>query len=114
MTCSDFDPDTEAAGQAVVDSVRPHVLALQEIGPEGALAGLRNALAHPMPHSAIGEPDRRGIRVAFLSRRVLQETNHIRPFPPGLLPIQTGDDPEGPEGPPTMSQMGRGGLEVGV
>ncbi len=112
-------PDTQAAFDqkvtslaVVIDSVRPHVLALQEIGPEGALAALHNALTHPMLHSAVGEPDRRGIRVAFLSRRVLQETNHVRPFPPGLLPIQTGDDPEGPEGPPTMRQMARGGLEV--
>ena len=34
----------------------------------------------------------------------------IRPFPNGLLPIQVGDDPPGPDGPRTMNLMGRTAL----
>ena len=38
----------------------------------------------------------------------------IRPFPAGLLPIQVGDDPDGPDGPRLMNQMGRGALQCTV
>ncbi|MCH8991571.1 MAG: endonuclease/exonuclease/phosphatase family protein, partial [Acidobacteria bacterium] len=120
-TAEDGGPDTQTAFDqklaslaAVIDAIKPHVLGLQEVGPNGALAALQAELTHPMPHSVEGEPDSRGIRVAFLSRRVLQDVRHIRPFPAGLLPIQSGDDPQGPEGPPMMNQMGRGGLDITV
>ena len=90
----DDGPDTQnafdqklASLAAVIDAIKPHVLGLQEVGPNGALAALQAELTHPMPHSVEGEPDSRGIRVAFLSRRVLQDVRHIRPFPAGLLPI---------------------------
>jgi hypothetical protein len=53
---------------------------------------------------------RDGIRVAFISRRVLHDPIQIRPFPVGLLPVQVGDDPPGPDGPRLMNQMGRGAL----
>jgi len=52
---------------AVIEQHQPDVLALQEVGPDGALAALQDALATPMPHALEGLPDSRGIRVAFLS-----------------------------------------------
>jgi len=76
--------------RAVIDAQNPHVLALQEIGSESALARLQQALAVAMPHRELGKPDKRGIRVAFISRRTLHDRVEIQPFPPGLLPIQVG------------------------
>jgi endonuclease/exonuclease/phosphatase family metal-dependent hydrolase len=100
--------------RAVIDAQRPHVLALQEIGREGALQRLQQALTLPMPHRYVGIADERGIRVAFISRRALHGRVDIRPFPAGFLPVQVGDDPAGPDGPRLMNQMGRGGLRVTV
>jgi len=114
-------PDTQAefaakvaSLAAVIDGTEPDVVCLQEIGTDGALAALQNALGHRMQHRALGASDDRGIRVAFLSTRVLQDLVDIRPFPAGLLPVQVGDDPDGPDGPPTMNQMGRGALQCTV
>jgi hypothetical protein len=45
---------------------------------------------------------------------VLHDRVEIRPFPAGLLPIQVGDDPAGPDGPRMMNRMGRGALPVTV
>jgi hypothetical protein len=100
--------------RAVIDQQKPHVLGLQEIGSESALAKLQAALETPMPHRAVAKPDERGIRVVFISRRVLHDPTEIRPFPAGLLPVQVGDDPPGPDGPRLMNQMGRGALQVTV
>ena len=100
--------------RSVIDAQKPHVLALQEIGSESALGKLQAALTTPMPHRAVAAPDDRGIRVGFISRRVLHEPLQIRPFPSGLLPVQVGDDPPGPDGPRTMNLMGRAALQVMV
>jgi hypothetical protein len=100
--------------RAVIDAQEPHVVALQEIGSESALALLQAALTKPIPHRVLAQPDDRGIRVGFISRRVLHDPIPIRPFPGRLLPIQVGDDPPGPDGPRTMSEMGRGALQVTV
>jgi hypothetical protein len=98
----------------VIDEQKPHVLGLQEIGSEAVLGRLQAALKTPLPYRAVAEPDERGIRVAFLSRRVLHDPIQIRPFPGGLLPVQVGDDPPGPDGPRTMNLMGRAALQVTV
>jgi hypothetical protein len=114
-------PDSQAELKAKVESLRsvideqkPHVLGLQEIGSESALGKLQAALKTPTPHRAVAELDERGIRVAFLGRRVLHDPLQIRPFPGGLLPIQVGDDPPGPDGPRTMNLMGRAAMQVTV
>ncbi len=83
--------------RAVIDQHNPHVVALQEIGGEQVLGRLQAALTIPMPHREVGVPDGRGIRVAFISRRILRDRVDIQPFPAGLQPIQAGDDPPGPE-----------------
>lgn len=117
----DSGPDTTAeldakiaALAAVIDQVEPHVLALQEVGTDATLARLQNALTHTMRHRVLGVPDDRGIRVAYLSTRVIRDQSNIRFFPFGLLPIQVGDNPFGSSGPPTMDGMGRGALQITV
>jgi hypothetical protein len=64
-----FLPDADATDQvcerfaakianlaAVIDQEQPDLLALQEIGPDGALEALQKALAHPMPHACARGP----------------------------------------------------------
>ena len=99
---------------AVIDAAEPHVVALQELGTEPALVALQNALARPMPHRVLGQPDARGIRVGYLSTRVLRDVTDIRAFPGGLLPVQAGDDPPGAAGPRLMNTMGRGAQRVTI
>ena len=118
---ADAGPETQAqltaklrSLAAVIDAQEPHVVALQEIGSESALAKLQTALEQPMPHRVLANPDDRGIRVGFIGRRVLHDPLEIRMFPDGLLPIQVGDDPPGAAGPRTMTQMGRPALQVTV
>ena len=117
----DSGPDTTAeldakiaALAAVIDTVEPHVLALQEVGTDTTLARLQGALTHTMRHRVLGVPDDRGIRVAYLSTRVIREPRNITFFPFGLLPVQAGDNPFGSAGPPTMDGMGRGALQITV
>ena len=98
---------------SVIDVERPHVLALQEVGTPAALQALQQVLGS-MRYSALSEPDQRGIRVAFLSTRLLRRVGVVRLFPDGLLPVQTGDDPAGSPGPPTMNQLGRPALAATV
>lgn len=103
---------------AVIDQEQPDVLALQEIGPEGALAALQAALATPMPHALEGQADSRGIRVAFLSRLPFTGSSHLRLFPPLIRPVQERDpifdDDTTPADESLTGEMGRGGLEVSV
>ncbi len=103
-----------AALAAVIDRGRPHVLALQEVGEASELAQLQRALSWSMPYRALGVPDDRGIRVAFLSTRVIRDAIDVTVYPPGLLPVQVGDDPFGAAGPETMNQIGRGALQIGI
>ena len=99
---------------AVVDAAQPHVLAVQEVGTEPVMRQFQDALTWKLPHLALGKPDARGIRVGFCSKRVIRDPIDVMPFPPGLLPVQTGDDPQGSAGPPTMDGMGRGALQITV
>ena len=77
---------------AEIDKEQPDVLALQEIGPKGALAALQKALSHAMPHAAEGDPEagsepNRAIRVAILSTRPLKAVRTISPFPDPIRPV---------------------------
>src|SRR5688572_26834674 len=125
LPSADDGPDNEAIFQkklaslaAVIDQEKPHVLALQEVGPNGALDRLQAALTHQMPHAIEGEPDQRGIRVAFLSTEQFQSSRLLRPFPDRVRPVQTKDPifdvPITPEDESLTAVMGRGGLEVSV
>lgn len=91
----------------LIDEHEPHVLGLQEVGSESALVALQDALTHTMRHRLLGRPDQRGIRVAWLSTRVLRDATDVFAFPPGLLPIQSEDDASGPQGPVILNEMSR-------
>jgi hypothetical protein len=117
----DGGPTTEAAFQdkltslaAVIDQVAPDVAAVQEIGPDPALARLQARLSHQLPHAATGDPDDRQIRVAILSAHPLANITKIRPFPPGVRAVQSKDevfnDPTTPVDEAVTGQMGRGAL----
>lgn len=108
---------------AVIDQEQPDVLALQEIGPNGALAALQKALSHAMPHSAEGDPEagsepNRAIRVAILSTRPLKAIRTISSFPDPIQPVQQKDpvfdQPGTPANESLLGAMGRSALEVVV
>jgi len=107
-----------AALASVIDSQQPDLLALQEVGPDGALQALQAALATPLPHALEGEPDARGIRVAFLSRLPFTATRSIQAFPELIHPVQARDpvfdEPSTPEDESLIASMGRGALEVAI
>jgi endonuclease/exonuclease/phosphatase family metal-dependent hydrolase len=102
----------------VINFAKPDVLALQEIGPDGALGRLQAALTHAMPHASEGQADRRGIHVATLSTVPMQSMHQVRQFPGSLRPIQIKDaaldDPQTREDETLTVRMGRGALEVVV
>ena len=51
----------------IINQEHPDVVALQEVGGEGPLVELQDALGGTYPHRAISVfPDQRGIRVCFL------------------------------------------------
>src|SRR5262245_53504151 len=101
---------------AVINQAQPHVLALQEVGPDGVLAQLQAALMHSMPHAIEGQPDGRGIRVAFLSTEPFVATRHLRPFPNLIRPVQNKDPIFDVQNTPAdeslTALMGRGAVEV--
>jgi endonuclease/exonuclease/phosphatase family metal-dependent hydrolase len=108
------DPESEAAYQAklkalaeTITELAPDVLAVQEVGEPEALADLVNRLDGTW-HTALADPDGRGIRVGVLSRLPLTDIEQVVNFPEGLRPIQV-DDTE-----TTMSTMGRPALRVRV
>ena len=83
----------------MINQQDPDVVALQEIGGEEPLHDLQQALGGTYPHRVVSAfPDRRGIRVAFLSKHTVNEQEDIVDFPPGpALDIHgltaTGDSP---------------------
>ena len=59
-------------------------------------------------HTALADPDGRGIRVGVLSRLPLSDVEQVVDFPKGLRPIQVDDTDT------TMSEMGRPALRVRI
>jgi endonuclease/exonuclease/phosphatase family metal-dependent hydrolase len=97
----------------VIDQLDPDILALQEIGGEEPLHDLQQALGKSFPHIAISAfPDRRGIRVVFLSQHTIAERAHIADFPPGpaldILGLDSNSEPI------PINRMGRGALRIRI
>ncbi len=88
-------------------AMAPEVLAVQEVGEAEALADLVERLAGSW-HTALADPDGRGICVGILSRFPLGNVEQVTNFPEGLRPIQVDDTAT------TMSKMGRPALHVRV
>lgn len=92
---------------ATISDVAPDVLAVQEVGDPAALDDLASRLKGTW-HTALAEPDGRGIRVGFLSQSALTKVDEIAQFPEGLGPVQV-DDEGG-----TIEQMGRPALKARI
>ena len=93
---------------SVIDAQSPDGLALQEVGDPAALDDLVDRLSGGWHRRVSSHPDRRGIRVAWLTRSAIVEAEEIVAFPPGLAAVQS-DDEGGSE-----ATMGRGALAVTV
>ncbi|WP_432476308.1 endonuclease/exonuclease/phosphatase family protein [Nocardioides sp. GXQ0305] len=107
-------PDDQAAYDAkldtlaeVIDGLHPEVLAVQEVGAPEALDDLAGRLGQEW-RTALADPDRRDIRVGFLSRAELTHVEQVRDFPAGIGPVQVDDDLT------TIHQLGRPGLRARV
>lgn len=97
----------------VIGRLGPDVVALQEVGGDGPLADLQEALEGAYPHrAASGFPDGRGIRVAFLSKHPVAEREDIVDFSPG--PALDVHDLTADGGTEPIDRMGRGALCVRV
>lgn len=68
----------------------PDVLAVQEVGDPSALTELVDLLDGSW-HTALANPDHRGIRVGVLSRPALSEVEQFDDFPAQLAPVQVND-----------------------
>jgi endonuclease/exonuclease/phosphatase family metal-dependent hydrolase len=96
-------------------TIRPDVLALQEIGGSEAseahpLDDLQRNLNGQYPHKALSSfPDRRGIRVGFLSRFPINGRDEFVNFAPGELAAVPDWYPN-----PPSTRMGRGILKIEV
>lgn len=80
-----------------INRLDPDVVALHELGGEEPLRDLQQALGGAYPHRAVSAfPDRRGIRVAFLSKHPLDEPpEDIVDFPPGPALDYPRSEPDG-------------------
>ena len=90
-----------------IDALAPDVVAVQEVGDPNALTDLAGRLPEIWRTALSTRPDRRGIRVGFLSRTPVITVGEVTALPAPLLPVQVGDDPTDTDG-----SMGRGALHV--
>jgi endonuclease/exonuclease/phosphatase family metal-dependent hydrolase len=97
----------------VIGELSPDVVALQEVGDEGPLEDLKDALGGAYAHHEISAfPDARGIRVAFLSRHEVVDREDTVEFPEG--PALDIHDLTEDGGTKPVDRMGRGALRVRV
>jgi endonuclease/exonuclease/phosphatase family metal-dependent hydrolase len=90
-----------------INALAPDVVAVQEVGDPDALTDLRGQLPGTWRTALSTHPDRRGIRVGFLSRTPVTTVGEVTALPAHLLPVQVGDAPTDTDG-----SMGRGALHV--
>jgi hypothetical protein len=91
-----------------INDQMPDALALQEVGDPAALDDLVALLNGPWQRQVSAHPDVRGIRVAWLSPRPINDSSDIVTFAPGLQPFQVDDDGV------ALARMGRGALAVTI
>jgi endonuclease/exonuclease/phosphatase family metal-dependent hydrolase len=93
---------------SVINAQAPAVLGLQEIGDRDALGDLVDRLDGDWHRRVSQHPDHRGIRVAWLSRRPIDDSADLEAFPAHLQPVQTDDDGD------SEGAMGRGAVGIEV
>jgi endonuclease/exonuclease/phosphatase family metal-dependent hydrolase len=102
-----YDEKLEALA-GVIAGVDPDVLAVQEAGSEEAIKDLVDRLPGDW-HVALSRfPDRRGIRVGFVSRLSIHDSEDVQAFPRPLRPVQVDDQGT------TIAGTNRGVLRVRV
>jgi endonuclease/exonuclease/phosphatase family metal-dependent hydrolase len=89
----------------------PDVLAVQEVGSKDAFKDLVAQLEGRYPHTKLsGKPDPRGIRVGFLSKLAIEESEDTVDFPKlGLPSVQSSAGEADPDG---ITQLSRGALRI--
>lgn len=92
---------------STVRALEADVVAVQEVGPPPALDDLVSAVGG-IWHTEVAAPDGRGIRVGLMSRHPLHGVEQVTTFPPGLAPVQVGDDGR------TLDRLGRPALKATV
>jgi endonuclease/exonuclease/phosphatase family metal-dependent hydrolase len=97
----------------VIERLGPDVIGLQELGGDGPLQDLQQALHDGYPHRAVSRfDDHRHIRVGLLSRFALEDVQQVVDFPAGpALQIQSVTDTGAGE---PVTRMGRGALQAVV
>src|SRR5919109_4005164 len=113
---SQADYDAKLAYLArLIGAIAPDVLALQEIGSQSrddtrSIDDLQNRLNGQYPFKALSSyPDSRGIRVGFLSRLAIEQTDDLIALAPGELAGVPDWFPR-----PPLTRMGRGALRIDV
>jgi endonuclease/exonuclease/phosphatase family metal-dependent hydrolase len=97
----------------VILALDPDVLAVQEVGDPAPFADLVATLKGHYPHTQLStHPDPRGIRVGFLSKLVIKDSEEIVAFPPSGLPSVPKLDQKGNLD--TSVHMSRGALRIVV
>jgi len=76
---------------AVIETLAPDVLAVQEVGSPEALDDLTAAIGGTW-HAALAAPDDRGIRCGLISRLSLHDVEQVSAFPSGIPPVQVEED----------------------
>lgn len=96
---------------AVILQLDPEVLAVQEVGGIEPVQDLADQLQGRYPHIQLSNnPDRRGIRVGFLSKLPVEESEDIVDFPQAGIPEVPGIDRQGNLD--NLTRLGRGALRI--
>jgi endonuclease/exonuclease/phosphatase family metal-dependent hydrolase len=102
----EYDAKLDSLAATITD-LAPDLLAVQEVGDPDALDDLVTRLDGDW-HTALADPDARGIRVGILSRHALSEVEQVADYPQHLNPVQVDDDGH------TLDKLGRPGLRARV
>ncbi|MBW4464555.1 MAG: endonuclease/exonuclease/phosphatase family protein [Pegethrix bostrychoides GSE-TBD4-15B] len=111
-TEADFTQKLETLATAI-SKLDPDVLAVQEVGQPAAFADLIQQLNGRYAHTQLSsQPDARGIRVGFLSKLPIEESEDIVAFSPSGLPSVPSIDRDGNLDEST--RLSRGALRIRV
>jgi endonuclease/exonuclease/phosphatase family metal-dependent hydrolase len=92
---------------AIINDLKPDILAVQEVGDPEALDDLVGRLDGSWL-TGLADPDERGIRVGIISKLALSEVEQFAAFPDRLAPVQVDDDGS------TITAMGRPALRARI